>query len=173
MRGSFMSARRSTRGTLARNECYSIRFKRDHFARIAKRPLELSLDQKPPSRSTSICLSWSIYCSWCRTKPVTPDRSNCTTVMRSRVPRRDRVSPSNTPRNNIWSSVRYHSQEVKALTEASKSIRSWQINAVRDISFSRTYDTLARRMRSIPACTISTGLLGNCAYASTCRSTSI
>lgn len=55
--------------------------------------------------------------------------------------------------------TRYHSRQSKALTEASNSIRSWQINAARDISFRRTYtvrsyrDTLSACMPRVRAVT--------------------
>lgn len=79
--------------------------------------------------------TWSIYCSWVYKAPLRPI---------ARIVRRNEIACC---RDRVPSSVDCAQQclikyEIsftggKALTEASKSIRSWQINAARDISFSR------------------------------------
>jgi len=166
--------RRSTRGILTRNECYSTQFSAI-VSKIARRSLELSLDQR---REISVTLYVDLptlkYLLLLLLYKVRYAQSlELYDVMRSRVPRCTVIAfqcaPSSAAQQRL---IKYEISFTggKVLTEASKSIRSWQINAARDISFSRTYDTLIRRIRSYCVCT---GPLGNRTYASTCLSTSM
>lgn len=102
-------------------------------------------------------------------------------VMRSRALRcaalRDRVSVCAVECAAQQRLIKYEISFTggKAFTEAPKSIRSWQINAARDISFSRTYDTLipVECARGTRVYRMHRTALGNHAYTSTCRSTSM
>lgn len=125
------------------------------FRRSARRPLELSHSIKTRNLRRTLCRSAYLEVFIAPGAVQSPLRPIVRIVRRNEIACAAPWSRFGVRRRVCAAQQRLIKYEIsftggKALTEASKSIRSWQINAARDISFSRTYDTLIRRMR--PAC---------------------